>query len=473
MHNNPSELEGSGPQLREWLMVAVAFLLPRLLMAGMFDPPMSDLVYYFNRSVQGVDLEKTPYLEFDLEYPPGAYWMMSLPRRLDLRQFTPAETTDQTTMDAAYRDYAATFRWIMFACDLLAAWLLLEAVGHWRPDRRLAAAWGYSLASLMIINLLYDRLDMGIVLLLAIAMYARSRARDNGSGFWWDALAYSALGLGGAYKLFTLIALPFLWLTDLRRERSLIRMLGLASMATLAALLPFAWYYQQAGPAVLKMFTYHAQRPLEIESVYSALALTLSLFGLPVSTEFEFGSQNLISPVVPFLSKVATVLLLGVLGCAAAWSVFRRGGFDRALGDRLAWWCVLAAVTLSKVLSPQYFIFVTPLLVVLVVELATRQTLKAALAGVVVIDALTTAIFPYCWFAVDPQTGIDNGRGLIPNLNLLGCLLVIARDSLLVVLTGWLFVRLWKDARRERGAGLAAAGLGTRRELRTSSTLGN
>ncbi len=437
-------------------MLGVAFLLPRLLMAGLFDPPESDLKYYFNRSVQGVDLGQTPYLDFELEYPPGAYWMMSLPRRLAERRYSPVETTSQATMDEAYREYAATFRWTMFLCDLLAAWLLFETVGHWRVDRKLAAAWGYSLATLMIGNLLYDRLDMGIVLLMATAMYARSRARDAAGGFWWDALAYAALGFGGAYKLFTLIALPILWFTDLRRDRQPLRMGALAGLATLAAVGPFAWYYVQAGPVVGEMFRYHAARPIEIESVYSAFALMLSLCGLPVSTQFAYGSQNLISPIAPQLSLLATVTLLAMLGGAAGWTLFRKKEFDRALGDRLAWWTMLAVVTFSKVLSPQYFIFVTPLLVVLVVELASRRLLRAGLACVVAINALTTAVFPYCWFSLNPVTGAQNPWGLIPDLNAFPCLMIATRDGLLVVLTGWLLARLYRESSSHRSAALPA-----------------
>jgi hypothetical protein len=52
--------------------VLLVFALTRIYLALFFEPQLTDLRVYFNYAVQGVDLKRTAYKDFAIEYPPVA-----------------------------------------------------------------------------------------------------------------------------------------------------------------------------------------------------------------------------------------------------------------------------------------------------------------------------------------------------------------------------------------------------------------
>ncbi len=148
------------------------------------------------------------------------------------------------------------------------------------------------------------------------------------------------------------------------KGRPLVRfLLGLAGALVPAGLV----YAAVADPRALDAFAYHGQRPIQAETIYSALLiLARPLDPAIMGRHFGFGSLNVLSPAEPALRTLSMVLLLaGVLSSwAFAWTRLRAARDERArvlAVVRASLACLVAFITLGKVFSPQYCVWLVPL----------------------------------------------------------------------------------------------------------------
>ncbi len=56
---------------------ALVWVISRAGILSSIDPDESDVELYFRYAVQGVDEHQVPYRDFDVEYPPAAYWFIA------------------------------------------------------------------------------------------------------------------------------------------------------------------------------------------------------------------------------------------------------------------------------------------------------------------------------------------------------------------------------------------------------------
>ncbi len=158
-------------------------------------------------------------------------------------------------------------------------------------------------------------------------------------------------------------------------------MKGLSLFAALLAVGfggPLALNFQQAT----SVFTYNLARPIQIESVAASLLWLGTLFGFPVQGEGSFGSVNLVGP----LSSPLKVLSLAGLVGGSLLVYWRVWSGNLSLGQ--AFLATIGVVMVfNKVLSPQYFIWVLPLVAyVLGLDLFW-----------LVLCCLTTLIYPFLY----------------------------------------------------------------------------
>ena len=127
-------------------------------------------------------------------------------------------------------------------------------------------------------------------------------------------------------------------------------------------------------------------RPLQVESLGAAL---LTTFGHPriVTTH---GSQNLAGHG----ALGAALSAVGTIAVVAAWIAFARGPTTRERFVRYAVAAVCAFVAFDKVLSPQYLLWLIPL-----VPLVRGRRGLAATALLTVACVLTQVWFPQRYFA--------------------------------------------------------------------------
>src|SRR5262249_3378680 len=156
------------------------------------------------------------------------------------------------------------------------------------------AAIGYVATTTGLGHLLFDRLDIGLLLLLLLWAYCWIRGiEEPGGSVAWTVGAYSAVGLAISYKFVPVIGIPFLLLAQWRMpRRDLLLSVGTAALAV-AAGLPFLIQYVSSGSGVFAFLTYHAEREIQIESLYSTLMMIGAACGAPVHLTYLHGAFNL------------------------------------------------------------------------------------------------------------------------------------------------------------------------------------
>jgi uncharacterized membrane protein len=253
-----------------------------------------------------------PYRDFALEYPPGALAMFVVP--------------------AAFGNYAAAFAWEMAVCGLA----LVAVVAMVRRE----AAFYVALAPVLAGALILSRFDLWPALLTVAALAALLREHHR--------LGWGLLGAAVAAKLWPLVVVPLALVWSYRAGRLRAALVGLAVVAVVFA--PFALL---APHGLWNSLRGQASRPLQIESLGASLFTT---FGDP-NVMTSHGSQNIAGH-----DSVATLFaLLQVAVLVALWVAFARGP---ATGDRLLRYsagAVCAFIAFGKVLSPQFLLWLIPL----------------------------------------------------------------------------------------------------------------
>jgi hypothetical protein len=350
-----------------WAAFAVAaFLLTwALLHVGFYerDQILDTPVYerYGDWMLDG----RVPYRDFRPEYPPLALPAFALPSLV-------------AGAEAGPDDYGEAFEWLMAACGvalivLVSATLRSLAAGSVRLVGTLAFA---ALAPLALGSVVLSRFDLWPAALTAGALAALVAGRDR--------LGAGVLGLAVATKLYpgVLVPLAAAWIWR-RRGRHEALVCGLVFVAVLAAC--FVPFLVAAPEGVAASVSRQLSRPLQIESLGSALLLAL---GVGVEMESSHGSQN----VAGSAGLVVGIAATGVQAAAllVLWAAFARGRMSGERLVRFAAAAVLAFVALGKVLSPQFLIWLVPLVPLV---RGRRGLAASALLGAALV--LTQLWFPF------------------------------------------------------------------------------
>jgi hypothetical protein len=366
-----------------------------------------DLPVYENYG-EAITRGDVPYRDFAVEYPPAALPVFVLPALGD---------GDSETYRRRFEGLMAALGALTVICVALA----LAALGAGIP--RLAAGVAFAaLAPLLLGSVVLSRFDLWptAVTVGAVAALVAGRLRV-GSGL---------LGLGMAVKLWPGVLLPialaYVW--RLRGRREALLCAAVSGAVVLACLLPFL----VLAPAdVLESVWRQARRPLQIESLGSAVLLAAHhAFGLDLTMKSSSGSQNLDGGLPAALAVLQGVVQIGIV--AWLWFAFARGPATRERLIRYSAAVVCAFVALGKVLSPQFLIWLIPMMPL--VGGRRGVVASAVLAAALV---LTQLWFPYRYW--DLALRFDEAASW----------LVLARDLTLVTL----LVVLIEPARFRRSSG--------------------
>jgi len=358
--------------------------------------PIVDTPVY-ERYGSAMDDGKVPYRDFALEYPPGALPMFVVPALGD---------AGSETFRVRFEALMAFLGEAMIVCVAIA----LVALGA--GTKRFLGALGFvSLAPLALGPVVLSRFDLWPTALTAAALAALVTGRLR--------LGHVALGAAVAAKLYPVVLAPiavaYVWRREGRREA----LVCAAAMAAVVAL-AFAPFLVLAPGGLSHSLWDQASRPLQIESLGAGLLLVAHhVFGVSITMESSQGSQNLAGTAPDVLAAAQSVLQVAAL--VAVWVLFARGPARR---DRLilASAAALVAFTaLGKVLSPQFLIWLIP--VVPLVRGRRGLTAAALLASALV---LTQLWFPYRYWQLALHFGaLQSWLVLARDLALVGLLLVL------------------------------------------------
>jgi hypothetical protein len=346
-----------------WLLVH--YFETRRIWYGFFD--VSDIGLYENyadRFASGL----FPYSDVAFEYPPLAAPLMSLPRWLgrfmDYKTAFAAEMAVLCAFAAAFSTAAAT-------------WL---SRGFARP---LATALGFAVITALAGPIIANRFDIAVALDIAVFLYCLARR------WWWVAAA--CLGLGFALKLTPAMFLPLVFvLAPKLRQR-----VAAGFAFSVAAVLPFVPHLLRSRRALLYVFTYHGERPLQIESLYSTpYLLGHVLAGHSVVIGNSHGSQSVSAPGSETLAAFSMWIMAACVGgfYFLLWrrrQWLRRAPFDVSF---VAMGLVLIFLCTSKVLSPQFMIWTLPLVALV---MASPGATRRVVGGLLMTSVLLTQVgFP-------------------------------------------------------------------------------
>jgi len=359
------------------------------------EPQITDVENtYFAYAIRAYDAHLAPYTEqLPIEYPPIAWWLMYVPRWLDSQHII-----EPSQLDPALKEYSQAFRGLMFLWDLGSAALLICIVNKRRPELLGWAALTYTVTTTILCHLLYDRLDTALLtLILSWAVCWLCSLESPNRAKVWSAAGYAILGLSIGFKLIPVICVPFLVLADWRGPQRTARLfVGLAALAV-ATGLPFLIQYAISGPGVFALLKYHGERRIQIESLYSTFMMIGSLFGYPIFVVKSHAAFDLEGRLANLMAALSNVLMYGFLAGTWLWAFFRRARYRGAEAYRTFCFVLGGAVIFSKVLSPQYFLWAIPVMLLLAVDVLPRGNISFwGLAALLVATAvLTTWLFPF------------------------------------------------------------------------------
>jgi Glycosyltransferase family 87 len=337
---------------------------------------------------------RVPYRDFRPEYPPLALPVFVVPSLV-------------AGADASHDEYRRVFEWLMAASGLAVLVLMAATLGSLgaSPTRLVAALAFAGLFPLALGTVVLTRFDLWPAALVAGALAALVSFRDR--------LAFGLLGAAVAAKLYGAVLLPVavVWVWRRRGRREALVCLGVFAGVLAVAYVPFL--VLGAG-GVVESVSRQLGRPLQLESLGSAVLLALhSLAGLDVEMRASHGSQNVGGSLGSVVGVAQTLVQVGVL--VAVWIAWARGPMERERLVRYAAASVLAFVALGKVLSPQFLIWLVPLVPLVC---GRRGLLASALLGLALV--LTQLWFPFRYW--DWVRTFDGGVTT----------LVLARDLILI-----------------------------------------
>jgi hypothetical protein len=327
------------------------------------------------------------------QYPPGAGPVLLSPALL------PGLT------------YFQAFVALTLATDAAITFALARA--GTRPARALHGALLWTAALPLLLHIPLARYDVQVTAFAVISLLTLSRS-TRACG------AFAALGaLVKVWPAFALLGTP-----RGRTTREAWTSAAVTAAALLVALVtlfdnPLDFLRQQGG------------RGVQIESLGGTALAIARHAGWQGSVRYQYGAMEFVGPYVSTVAALALALTLAAFGLLLLWRVRARRWtpatpYDAALA------AVLLFTVTSRVISPQYMVWLLGLSAVCLTSRHTTQRPVAAL--VVAATAVSSVAYPVLYGEVMACTWT-------------GCLLMLTRNGLLATAAVLAFARLWRSGR--------------------------
>ena len=362
------------------------------------DITVNDL-YVYEQYARLLHDGQLPYVDFGFEYPPLAalpLWLAGVFGR-----------------DPASIEW--TFGVLMALCLVAGQQLAARLAGGGRDG--LTVAWLLVLAPVLIGASLRTHFDPLPIAIALAGLLALARERHD--------LGFLLLGLGTMTKLFPglLAVVALVWLAGRGEWRAALRGAAIFAAVIVVISLPLA------GAGYIDSFEFHLDRPVQIESTPASVLFALGgsdVTGTNLRPD-RFKSNGLDGGHAELVETLFAGLLVGALALIVLLAARGRSARHMVLCGLAA---LLAFVTLGKVFSPQYVIWLAPFAALAWVW---RQRAVALLVAAAIV--LTHVEFPSRYFdLINVQTDV--------------VVIVAARNALLLVALAVLATWLARSAAR-------------------------
>ncbi len=303
-----------------------------------------------------------------------------------------------------FLDYAQAFYVLAFLADLIVLGLLLYPGP--RPGRTPRGAWVWVVGVPLLGPTVYARYDLMVTAVAVAALLAGARhPRVMGA----------LVGFGALVKVW-----PALLLAGCVRRRA-----WLSAAATASGL---ALLFALTMPGAFSFLSAQGGRGTEVESLGSLVFHVARHFGWHGQVQFHYGSMEFLGPYVDRVSSAALFLTVIAFGWLLLWRLRVRHMPPHALADA-AFVAVLLFTVTSRVISPQYMVWLVGLAAVCLSSRASRMVLPGGL----VLAACLATVLEFPVYFVDVVTS-----------DRLGVTLLLVRNGLLVLATVTAARELWR-----------------------------
>jgi len=341
-----------------------------------------------------------PYRDFAVEYPPVALPAFLIPSLL-------------AGSSGDFSVYRGAFELLMAACGAFAMGLGALILARQRPGTpRLVVGVAFAaFTPLLIGSVILSRYDLWPAGLTVASLATIVCARER--------IAFGLLALAVAAKGYPIVILPLavVYVWRVSGQRKAIGCLAIFATVLFACFLPFVILAPHGTWSSI-----HGQisRSLQIESLGASILLAAhQLTGTHLSLIVSHGSENLGGHTAARFASLLSLLQIAAL--LLVWLSFVRG---RATRQRLlvaSVAAVCAFVVFDRVLSPQYLIWLAPLVVALPGRRALVATPLLALAM-----GLTQIWFPALFWQLTRFETVPSWAVLGRDLVLLALLVTVA-----------------------------------------------
>jgi hypothetical protein len=301
-------------------------------------------------------------------------------------------------------DYATAFYALACAADL-AVLVLLARAGR-RPELSRRGAWVWVAGLPLLGPTVYARYDVMVTAVAVAALLAGAR-HPRAAGV--------LAGLGALLKVW-----PALLLLAVRRRSTWV-----AAVLTCAVL---AGAFAAAMPGAFAFLTFQRDRGTEVESLGALVFHVARQFGWSGQVLLNYGSVEFLGPHVDTVSSAALFLTGVAFGWLLLWRLLARRFETHTVADA-SFVAVLMFTTTSRVISPQYLVWLVGVAAVCLCHPSSRMRLPVWL--VLAASFVTVLEFPL-WFA---HVVASDARGVT---------LLFVRNGLLLAATLVAAARLWR-----------------------------
>ncbi|MGW8954479.1 glycosyltransferase 87 family protein [Streptomyces sp. NPDC055709] len=377
---------GTGLSVLAWALTRTLVLLWVLKVLVVRGPDVtSDVAVIYQGWYEVLRTGTYPVDDVTWQYPPAAALAILSPTLLP------------------FLDYVSAFFVLALVCDAAVLGLLLYA-GR-RPGKSMRGAWVWVAGVPLLGPTAYARYDLMVTAVAVAALFAAARR---------PRLAGALAGFGALLKVW-----PVLVLAGMRKGRSWIA----AGVTAAGLLLVFA----AAMPGALAFLGFQRDRGTEVESLGALVFHVARHVGWDGQVLLNYGSVEFLGPYVPQVSAAALGLSVVAFAWLAAWRL-RAGRFTAGTTADAAFTAVLLFTITSRVISPQYMIWLVGLAAVCLAFRSSRMAVPGCL--VLAATGLTFLGFPV-WFDL---VVASDARGIA---------VLAARNGLLVVAALMACRRLW------------------------------
>jgi hypothetical protein len=188
-------------------------------------------------------------------------------------------------------------------------------------------------------------------------------------------------------------------------------------------------------PGSLTFLSYQSERGTEVESLGATVFHVARHFGWEGGARMNYGSMEFLGPYVSWVTTASMTLTVAAFGWLVLWRLRARRFVTSTTADA-AFVAVLLFTTTSRVISPQYMMWLAGLAAVCLAYRSSRMRRPAHL--VLWATAVTQFEFPV-WFSHVTQS------------DLLGMTVLFLRNGLLVAATLHACRILWRHTVTEAG----------------------